>query len=122
VTRDGLDRLLRAHGITGGPGEASAAARVAVVDDVAFAVTTTSYGLENGLIAELEDLYVAPPARRRGLTRTLIEDSAAWAASIGASVLEVVVAPNGMDVSHLFRYYAANGFTDEGRRILSRAL
>jgi hypothetical protein len=27
-----------------------------------------------------------------------------------------------MDVSHLFRYYAANGFTDEGRRLLSRPL
>ena len=26
------------------------------------------------------------------------------------------------DVSHLFRYYAANGFTDDGRRLLSRPL
>ena len=42
-------------------------AHVAVIDDVgqllAFAITTTSFGLENGLIAELEDLYVTPAAR-----------------------------------------------------------
>jgi hypothetical protein len=54
--------------------------------------------------------------------KALIEDSAAWAASIGAAELQIVIAPNGMDVSHLFRYHAANGFTDEGRRLLSRPL
>ena len=102
-------------------------ARVAVAVDaagalVAFGVTTTTYGLESGLCAELEDLYVAPGARRRGLAQELIEDSAAWAASQGATQLEIVIAPNGLDVSHLFRYYAARGFTDEGRRILSRPL
>ena len=52
----------------------SAAARVAVVESdhelVAVAVTTTSFGLENGLIAELENLYVAPQARRQGSPRT----------------------------------------------------
>jgi aminoglycoside 6'-N-acetyltransferase I len=101
-------------------------ARVAVtVDDrqvVGFGITTTTFGLENGLIAELQDLYVAPARRRRGLARDLIEDSAAWAASIGASQLEIVIAPNGQDVSHLFRYYAANGFNDDGRRVLARPL
>jgi aminoglycoside 6'-N-acetyltransferase I len=105
----------------------SAGARVAVEagDDgrvVGFAITTTTFGLENGLIAELQDLYVSPGSRRLGLARSLIEDSASWAASIGAAHLEIVIAPNGQDVSHLFRYYAANGFTDEGRRILSRPL
>jgi aminoglycoside 6'-N-acetyltransferase I len=105
----------------------SAGARVAVGlggdgQVVGFGITTTTFGLENGLIAELEDLYVVPGSRRQGLARALIEDSASWAASIGASHLEIVIAPNGQDVSHLFRYYAANGFTDEGRRILSRPL
>ena len=104
----------------------SAAARVTVADEdgeiAGFGITTTSFGLENGLIAELEDLYVAPRRRRRGLARALIEDSAAWAASIGAAHLEIVIAPNGQDVAHLFRYYAANGFLDEGRRLLYRRL
>ena len=104
------------------PGRARAAVTEAGGRIVGFGITTTSFGLENGLIAELEDLYVAPSTRRRGLAKALIEDSAAWAASIGAAALEIVIAPNGRDVGHLFRYYAANGFTDEGRRLLSRRL
>jgi aminoglycoside 6'-N-acetyltransferase I len=87
-----------------------------------FAISTSSYGLENGLIAELEDLYVAPAARRRGLAGRLIEDSVRWATGIGAAHLENVVAPNGLDVSHLLRYYRARGFADDGRRLLARPL
>jgi aminoglycoside 6'-N-acetyltransferase I len=104
----------------------SQAAHVAVAvpaqEIVGFAISTSSYGLENGLIAELEDLYVAPASRRGGLAGLLIEDSVRWATSIGAAKLEIVVAPNGMDVSHLFRYYRARGFADEGRRLLARSL
>ncbi|MCU7722455.1 GNAT family N-acetyltransferase [Actinoplanes sp. KI2] len=102
----------------------SAAAHAAVIEEggtiVAFALSTSSYGLENGLIAELEDLYVAPAFRRRGLAAELIEDSARWATELGAAQLEIVIAPNGQDVSHLFAIYRGRGFTDEGRRILSR--
>jgi aminoglycoside 6'-N-acetyltransferase I len=104
----------------------SDAAHAAVVEQdgeiVAFGISTSSYGLENGLIAELEDLYVAPHARRRGLAGQLIEDSASWAAGIGAAQLELVIAPNGQDVSHLFEIYHARGFTDDGRRLLARPL
>jgi aminoglycoside 6'-N-acetyltransferase I len=104
----------------------SEAAHAAVIEEggkvVAFAISTSSYGLENGLIAELEDLYVAPEHRRRGLAGELIEDSARWAAGVGASQLEIVIAPNGQDVSHLFAIYRGHGFTDEGRRILARDL
>jgi hypothetical protein len=31
-------------------------------------------------------------------------------------------APNGLDVSHLLRYYTARGFRDEGRRIIALSL
>lgn len=102
-------------------------ARVAVGcghDDeiVGFAITTLSFGLEHGSIAELEDLFVLPACRRTGIAGALIDDSADWAASRGCSVLEIVVAPNGNDVAHLVGYYARRGFTDEGRRLLSRNL
>jgi aminoglycoside 6'-N-acetyltransferase I len=104
----------------------SEAAHAAVIEEngeiVAFAISTSSYGLENGRIAELEDLYVAPHARRRGLAAALIEDSARWASGIGAAHLEIVIAPNGADVSHLFDIYQGRGFIDEGRRILARPL
>ncbi|PXX54773.1 aminoglycoside 6'-N-acetyltransferase I [Nocardia tenerifensis] len=105
---------------------ASSAARVAVACSgdqlLGFAITTTSFGLENGLIAELEDLFVVPGARRRGLAGLLIEDSAGWARERGCRCLELVVAPNDREVGHLFAYYRERGFRDDGRRLISRRL
>lgn len=104
----------------------SPAAHTAVVEEgdtvVAFAVTTTSFGLENGLIAELEDLYVVPSARRRGYAAALMDESTEWARQRGCGVLDLVVAPNGQDVDHLYDYYLARGFQDVGRRLFHRNL
>jgi len=101
-------------------------ARVAVAVDhdhiVGFAVSTVSFGLEQGCVTELEDLFVRPGHRRTGIGAALINDSAAWAISCGCRSLELVVAPNGRDVEHLFGYYGRRGFTDQGRRLLSRDL
>lgn len=100
---------------------------VAVIEEAdgalgGFAVTTTSFGLENGLVAELEDLYVVPHRRRQGLATRLIEHSAAWAHGRGCRKLAVVIAPNGLDVRHLHRYYEARSFVDEGRTLRTRTL
>jgi aminoglycoside 6'-N-acetyltransferase I len=104
----------------------SPAARVAVAQSgaqlVGFAVTTTSFGLENGLIAELEDLYVVPSARSRRLGTRLIADSVAWARKQGCRRLELVIAPNGREAGHLLDYYLARGFQDDGRRLIGRPL
>jgi len=87
-----------------------------------FAITTLSFGLEYGRLAELEDLFVVPAHRRSGIGSALINDSADWARSRGCRALELVVAPNGANVDHLLNYYARQGFTSEGRQILSRDL
>ncbi|WP_216908678.1 GNAT family N-acetyltransferase [Nocardia noduli] len=104
----------------------SSAARVALAYSadrpVGFAVTTTGFGLENGPIAELEDLFVVPSARRHGVAGRLIEDSAGWARERGCGRLELVIAPNGGEVGHLFDFYLACGFRDEGRSLVSRPL
>ena len=104
----------------------SPAAHTAVAEEdgsvVAFAITTTSFGLENGLIAELEDLYVAPSVRRRGYAAALMDESTEWARQHGCTVLDLVVAPNGQDVDHLYAYYLARGFRDVGRRLFHRDL
>lgn len=105
----------------------SPAARVAVAETadgvvVGFAITTTSFGLENGRIAELEDLYVVPERRGGGLGVALIDDSVAWCRDTDCRLVEVVVAPNGQDVSHLFGYYDRRGFVNEGRALLVREL
>jgi aminoglycoside 6'-N-acetyltransferase I len=105
----------------------SDSARVAVAcghndEIVGFAITTLTFGLEYGRLAELEDLFVVPAHRRTGVGRALIDDSADWARSRGCRALELVVAPNGANVDHLFNYYAHQGFMNEGRQILSRDL
>jgi aminoglycoside 6'-N-acetyltransferase I len=85
---------------------------------VGFALTTVRLILESGLVAELQDLYVRPEHRATGIGSALVSDAARWARDVPADVLDVVIAPNGRDVSHLHRFYEARGFVDEGRRIV----
>lgn len=104
---------------------AAANARIVLAEDegepVGFALTTTAFILESGVVAELQDLYVIPQARGRGIGSALIEDSASWARSREATKLEVVIAPNGRDVSGLLSYYSSRGFVDQGRRVIARS-
>ena len=97
---------------------------IATVDGAVsgFALTTTTFILESGVVAELQDLYVAPAGRNTGIGTALIEDAARWAQHNSASLSEVVIAPNGQDVTHLFDYYRSRGFVDEGRRTHARTL
>jgi aminoglycoside 6'-N-acetyltransferase I len=97
---------------------------IALVSDepCGFALTTIRLILESGMVAEIQDLYVDPHHRQSGIAGRLIDDAAEWARERSASMLEVVVAPNGRDVGHLFRYYEARGFGDEGRQLLHRPL
>lgn len=97
---------------------------VAVLDeiDAGFALTTTAFILESGIVAELQDLYVAPDARSGGVGSALIADAVEWARAQAATQLQVVIAPNGRDVGDLFRYYRARGFVDQGRRLMAQDL
>lgn len=97
---------------------------VAELDGVAvgFAVTTTVVGLEAAMVAELQDLYVAPTARHGGVAGLLVEAARDWATQAGCTVLDVVVEAGG-DARHgLTRFYGRRGFQDTGRRLLSQSL
>jgi aminoglycoside 6'-N-acetyltransferase I len=87
-----------------------------------FALTTTAFVLESGVVGELQDLFVTLDGRGHGVGSALIEDSARWAKSRSATKLEIVVAPNGGDVSQLLDYYRARHFIDDGRRLIARKL
>lgn len=87
-----------------------------------FALTTTAFILESGLVAELQDLYTVPEARGFGVGSALIQDSMQWARSQSATQLQVVVAPNGQDVAQLLDFYRSRGFDDEGRRVIKHDL
>jgi GNAT superfamily N-acetyltransferase len=60
--------------------------------------------------------------RAGGIGTALISDAQDWARARSAQLLELVVAPNGRDVSDLLRFYAGRGFVDRDRRILVRQL
>jgi aminoglycoside 6'-N-acetyltransferase I len=85
---------------------------------IGFALSTMRLILESGLVAELQDLYVAPSYRGTGIGSALVSDAARWARDNAAATLEVVIAPNGRDVAHLDRFYASLGFVDERRRLV----
>jgi aminoglycoside 6'-N-acetyltransferase I len=89
---------------------------------VGFCITTTKFGLEQGHIAELEDLYVLPEWRRHGIAGALIDDSARWASELGCGELELVIVSHGHNATDLRDYYLRRGFTDTGRILIGRRL
>lgn len=89
---------------------------------VGVATVTTSLGIEYGRSAELEDLYVLPEQRGRGVASALIEAVCHWCGEQGVSVLLVTVTPEGAAEHELLDYYQKHGFADTGRVILERAL
>ena len=72
--------------------------------------------------AELEDLYVVPSERGRGVAGALVDAVTRWSRERGCSVLLVTVTPDG-ELSHgLTGFYTKRGFGDEYRTVLSLAL
>lgn len=90
------------------------------VDDraVGVATVTTTSGLELGLSAELEDLYVVPETRGIGIGSALIEAAKRWCRSQGCWIVSVVVTPEGEKAHNLLAYYRSRGFRDTGRTLL----
>jgi GNAT superfamily N-acetyltransferase len=75
--------------------------RVALLDDRIVGFASTSPG--DGAV-ELDDLFVDPDVRRRGIARLLIADAARSGAAAGAPAIEVT------GNSHALAFYEAVGF------------
>ena len=82
------------------------------------ATVTTTSGIELGLSAELEDLYVLPQARGLGAGAALIEEVKGWCRARGCSLVAVVVTPEGQAAHDLTGYYRRLGFEETGRTLL----
>jgi GNAT superfamily N-acetyltransferase len=97
---------------------------VALADEELAGVATAClfFTIEAGDFVELEDLYVLPAYRNRGIARCLIETAAQWSISKGAELLEVVITPEGQQQYGLDRFYAKHGFQETGRTIFVRDL
>jgi len=85
---------------------------------VGVATVTTSSGIELGLSAEMEDLYVLPTARGLGIGEALIETVKGWCRARGCSLVSVIVTPEGQAAHDLAGYYRRRGFVETGRTIL----
>ncbi|MEO3429699.1 GNAT family N-acetyltransferase [Pelagibius sp. CAU 1746] len=86
------------------------------------AAMSSAFGLEAGFYAELEDLFVDPAWRGRGVASALVEAAASWARARGCRDLEIVLTPHAQAKDDLAPWYEARGFVSTGRIIYERAL
>jgi aminoglycoside 6'-N-acetyltransferase I len=87
-----------------------------------IATVTTSLGLEYGRSAELEDLYVLPKARNRGIASALIETVYDWCRQQGCSIVLVTVTPQGEAAHELMGFYQQRGFVNTQRFLMECSL
>jgi aminoglycoside 6'-N-acetyltransferase I len=126
-----LERFFAEEGFQTPPGQIGEQLAVLLDDDesavflawlgdraVGVATVTTTSGIELGLSAELEDLYVLPEARGRGTGGALIEAVKAWCRAQGCTLVSVIVTPEGQATHNLIEYYRRRGFEETGRTLL----
>ena len=115
VPEDFADRLRKA--VEAGDAEVLAAR----AEDQILGVALLAYRLSvsaGGLFASVEDLYVRPEARRRGVGRALLQAADERCEERGISYVEAQV-----EVREAELFYAALGYEPEtGVRVLSRSL
>jgi GNAT superfamily N-acetyltransferase len=92
---------------------ASSEGRVVGVAVLAYRLSVSAAGL----FATIEDLYVEPSARRRGVGRALLEATGERCAARGVSYVEAQV-----EDEEAATFYAASGYEEEpGVRVFSRS-
>jgi aminoglycoside 6'-N-acetyltransferase I len=89
---------------------------------VGIASVTTSVGLEYGLSAEMEDLYVLLSERSTGIARGLIEEVITWCRQKDVSAILVTVTAEGNKKYNLLEFYQRQGFANHGRLLLEYSL
>ena len=102
-----------------------ARARIVVAETEAgllgMASGSLTYGVEFGCAAEVEDLYVVPGRRGRGLARLLMTRVLHWAEDAGASEIMLVITPDAEEAQGLTRFYEGFGFRVSQRITMSRS-
>jgi GNAT superfamily N-acetyltransferase len=89
---------------------------------IGFAAVSRSYCLEVGMYCELEDLFVVPEWRGRGVANALVEAAVSWAREQDCYDMEVVLTRESQQDRRLLAWYEEHGFLDTGRAILTRRI
>lgn len=85
-----------------------------------YMVLTVGYGMEyGGLRGFVDDLFVRPAARRRGLARAALREVRSAAEAMGVRVLLVETGPEDARTRSL---YGQAGFVDSGRLLMAQPL
>ncbi|HJQ38242.1 MAG TPA: GNAT family N-acetyltransferase [Thermoanaerobaculia bacterium] len=94
--------------------------RLLMIDEAGFAIVTFSFSFEfRGRAALLDELYVAPHARGRGLGTAALRYVEEICAAEGMQVLQLEVSTSNERANAL---YQRIGFFDRGNRLLSKTL
>jgi len=87
---------------------------------VGYGVLTLGFSVEyGGRDGFIDDLYLAPEARGRGLGRQVMEFLEAQARALGVHALHLEV---GAENARALALYDRSGFRDTGRRLMSKRL
>ncbi len=126
-----LERFFAEHGFRAAGGDLRASLMEMIADPdsvvllcsrsdepVGVATITTSIGLEYGRSAEIEDLYVKPGARGKGIATALIDRAVEWCRGRGCSTILVTIAAQGSEGENLTEFYLRRGFQETGRRLM----
>jgi ribosomal protein S18 acetylase RimI-like enzyme len=85
-----------------------------------YVVLTFAYSIEfGGRMAVVDELYVAPPHRRRGIGRLALQYAAEQAAALGVRGLVLEVSPANAGARRL---YEAAGFVERTYRVMTRMI
>ena len=72
--------------------------------------------------AEIEDLYVLPEWRGRGLSRQLMDAAERWCGDRGVDQVQVVLTRTGRADQGLEGFYSRQGYRDDGRLLMYKQL
>lgn len=89
---------------------------------IGVATVSIEFGIEYGYSAEMGDLYVVPEWRGRGVSRKLVVAVEDYLRAMGSPVYRITLAPYGEQAHGLSQFYAALGFANEGRLILTKTI
>jgi ribosomal protein S18 acetylase RimI-like enzyme len=87
---------------------------------IGYVVLTLGYSIEHGgRDGFIDDLYLVPPARGRGVGATVLDFALEQARGLGIRTLHLEVESGNERATSLYR---SRGFAENGRRLMSRRL